>query len=70
MRVTTSARHRTVEQDPAFGIRQLVDVALRALSPGINDTSTAAMGVDYLAAIQARLAPGNSRQCTATREEN
>jgi len=59
-----------VEQDPAFGIRQLVDVALKALSPGINDTSTAAMCVDYLAAILARLAPGNFRQCTATREEN
>jgi uncharacterized membrane protein len=50
-------RHRTVEQDPAFGITQLVDVALKALSPGINDTSTAAMCVDYLAAILARLAP-------------
>ena len=49
-------RHRTVEQDPAFGIRQIVDMALRALSPGINDTTTAVMCVDYLTAILARLA--------------
>ncbi|HEX5397620.1 MAG TPA: DUF2254 domain-containing protein [Verrucomicrobiae bacterium] len=49
-------RHRTVEQDAAFGIRQLVDMALRALSPGINDTTTAVMCVDYLTTILARLA--------------
>ena len=49
-------RHRTVEQDAAFGIRQIVDMALRALSPGVNDTTTAVMCVDYLTAILARLA--------------
>ena len=52
-------RHRTVEQDCAFGIRQLVDMALRALSPGINDTTTAVMCVDYLTAILSRLASRN-----------
>ncbi|MCJ7558303.1 MAG: DUF2254 domain-containing protein [Gammaproteobacteria bacterium] len=49
------SRYRTVEQDPAFGIRQIVDMALKALSPGVNDISTAVMGVDYLTAILARL---------------
>jgi uncharacterized membrane protein len=49
-------RHRTADQDPAFGIRQIVDMALKALSPGVNDTSTAVMCVDYLTAILARLA--------------
>jgi len=48
-------RFRTVEQDPAFGIRQIVDMALKALSPGVNDTSTAVMCVDYLTAILAQL---------------
>ena len=48
-------RHRTVEQDVGFGIRQLVDIALRALSPGINDTTTAIMCIDYLTAILTRL---------------
>ncbi|MGB3647374.1 MAG: DUF2254 domain-containing protein [Desulfobulbales bacterium] len=56
--------HRTVEQDPAFGVRQIVDIALKALSPGVNDTSTAVMCVDYLAAILARLA---SRQLPSSR---
>jgi uncharacterized membrane protein len=50
------SRHRTVEQDVSFGIRQLVDIALKALSPGINDTTTAVMCVDYLGAILVRLA--------------
>ncbi|HEV2811571.1 MAG TPA: DUF2254 domain-containing protein [Acidimicrobiales bacterium] len=34
-------RVRTMQQDVAFGIRQLVDVALRALSAGVNDATTA-----------------------------
>lgn len=49
------SRQRTVQQDAGFGIRQIVDIALRALSPGVNDTTTAVMCVDYLAAILARL---------------
>jgi uncharacterized membrane protein len=49
-------RLRTVDQDPAFGIRQLVDIAMKALSPGVNDTSTAVMCIDYLASILALLA--------------
>ena len=57
MGLTALGRYRTVEQDPAFGIRQLVDMALKALSPGVNDTSTAVMCVDYLTAILAQLAP-------------
>jgi uncharacterized membrane protein len=48
--------HRTVQQDVGFGIRQLVDIALKALSPGINDTTTAVTCVDYLTAIFVRLA--------------
>lgn len=43
--------YRTIEQDPAFGIRQIVDIALRALSPGINDTTTAINCLDYLHVI-------------------
>jgi uncharacterized membrane protein len=34
-------RARTMQQDVAFGMRQLVDVALRALSTGVNDATTA-----------------------------
>ncbi|MGM0386524.1 MAG: DUF2254 domain-containing protein, partial [Actinomycetota bacterium] len=35
------ARNRTLIQDISFGLRQLVDIAERALSPGINDPTTA-----------------------------
>jgi uncharacterized membrane protein len=51
------SRQRTVEMDAAFGIRQIVDIAMKALSPGINDTTTAVMCIDYLVAILVRLAP-------------
>lgn len=50
------ARQRTVEQDAAFGLQQLVDVALRALSPGINDPTTACMCLNELGWLLARLA--------------
>jgi uncharacterized membrane protein len=43
--------YRTTDQDAAFGIRQLVDIALKALSPGINDTTTAVMCVEHLSVI-------------------
>ena len=47
---------RTIEQDAAFGIRQMVDIALKALSPGINDTTTGVMCVEHLAAVLETLA--------------
>ncbi|HUW02712.1 MAG TPA: DUF2254 domain-containing protein [Acidimicrobiales bacterium] len=39
---------RTVEDDPAFGFRQLIDVAERALSPAVNDPTTAIQVIDRL----------------------
>jgi uncharacterized membrane protein len=42
---------RTLEQDPALGIRQLVDVACKALSPAVNDPYTAVQAVDHLSVI-------------------
>jgi len=56
MTYVSVGRHRNVEQDVAFGIQQLVDIALKALSPGINDTTTAIMAVDYLGAVGEKLA--------------
>lgn len=47
---------RTIEQDAAFGIRQIVDIALRALSPGVNDTTTGVMCVEHLSAVLESLA--------------
>lgn len=39
---------RTYEQDVAFGFRELVDIAERALSPAVNDPTTAAQAIDIL----------------------
>jgi uncharacterized membrane protein len=39
---------RTIEQDPAFAVRIMVDVAIRALSPAVNDPTTAVQVVDHL----------------------
>ena len=39
---------RSMEQDAAFGFRQLIDIAERALSPGINDPSTAVQAIDRI----------------------
>ena len=47
---------RTLEQDAAFGIRQLVDVACKALSPAVNDPYTAVQAVDHLSVIFCTLA--------------
>jgi uncharacterized membrane protein len=39
---------RTLEQDPVFGFRIMVDIASRALSPAINDPTTAVMCIDQI----------------------
>ena len=52
----TVAKDRTMQQDVAFGFRQLVDIAERALSPGINDPTTAVQALDQLHDLLRRLA--------------
>ena len=47
---------RTIDQDAAFGVRQIVDIIMKALSPGVNDTTTAVICIDYLTAIVSHLA--------------
>lgn len=44
-------RQRTVHQDVLFGLQQIVDIALRALSPGTHDPSTAVSCIDQLGAL-------------------
>jgi uncharacterized membrane protein len=39
---------RTMEQDPTFAFRIVVDIALRALSPAINDPTSAVLAIDQL----------------------
>ena len=40
-RLLALGEERTIEQDPAFALRILVDIAIRALSPAVNDPTTA-----------------------------
>ncbi|MCY0903967.1 DUF2254 domain-containing protein [Arthrobacter sp. H14-L1] len=47
---------RTIVQDVSFGLRQLTDVAARALSPGVNDPTTAVHVLGHLSAILCDLA--------------
>jgi uncharacterized membrane protein len=47
---------RTLEQDVEFAISQLVDIAVRALSPGINDPITANTCIDWLGVSLSQLA--------------
>jgi uncharacterized membrane protein len=47
---------RTLEQDAAFGIRQLVDTACKALSPAVNDPYTGVQAIDHLSVIFCALA--------------
>lgn len=42
VRAITVGKTRTIHADPAYGIRQMVDIALRALSPSLNDPTTGA----------------------------
>lgn len=47
---------RTLQQDIRFGLRQMVDIALRALSPALNDPYTAIQVVHHLSAVESVLA--------------
>lgn len=49
------SRQRTTDQDPAFVIRILVDIAIRALSAAINDPTTATQSIDRIEALLIRL---------------
>ncbi len=52
----TLGRERTHEQDVELGFRQLADIATKALSPGVNDPTTATICVDRLGQLLVRAA--------------
>jgi uncharacterized membrane protein len=54
-RAVRLGRERTFEQDPKYPIRLLVDVAIKALSPAINDPTTAVQAIDQLEDLLRRL---------------
>ncbi|WP_165865540.1 DUF2254 domain-containing protein [Vallicoccus soli] len=60
-------KERSLQQDVGFGLRQLVDIAERALSPGVNDPTTAVQVVDQLHDLLRRLVSRHLRprqRCT------
>jgi len=55
----TMGEERTFEQDPKYALRLLVDIAIKALSPAINDPTTAVQALDQIEDLLRRL--GNRR---------
>jgi uncharacterized membrane protein len=54
---------RTLQQDVEFGVLQIVDIALKAISPAVNDPSTAISCVDQLSRILIRFASREPPEC-------
>jgi uncharacterized membrane protein len=52
---------RTMEQDPMFSFRILVDIAAKALSPAINDPTTAVLAIDQIHRLLRRVGLRNLR---------
>jgi uncharacterized membrane protein len=50
-RAAVMSQERTTRQDPAFAIRAIVDIGLRALSPAVNDPTTGVNAVDGLESL-------------------
>ena len=55
MRTIDFGFQRTSEQDPKYPIRLLVDIAIKALSPAINDPTTAVQAIDQIEDLLRRL---------------
>ncbi|ULK96271.1 DUF2254 domain-containing protein [Bradyrhizobium sp. I71] len=60
---------RTFEQDPKYAMRLLVDIAIKALSPAINDPTTAVQAIDQIEDLLRRLAKCDLEACRAFDED-
>jgi uncharacterized membrane protein len=60
LRAVVPGQERTFDQDPMLAFRLLADIAMRALSPAINDPATAAQVLDCLEDLLGPLAAGNA----------
>jgi uncharacterized membrane protein len=70
-RAHVTGAHRTLAQDLAFAIDQLVEIAIRALSPAVNDTFTAMTCIDWLGDGLCKVtAKWNPRQVQRDRQGN
>lgn len=55
MKTIKFGEERTFDQDPKYSIRLLVDIAIKALSPAINDPTTAVQALDQIEDLLLRL---------------
>ena len=58
---------RTIEQDPAFAVRIMVDIAIKALSPAVNDPTTAVQVINHLGDLLHRIGATDFRSGAARR---
>jgi len=63
------AEERTFTQDPAFALRAMVDIALRALSPAVNDPTTAVQALDGIDALLMEFAARDLERGRVTGED-
>jgi uncharacterized membrane protein len=52
---------RTIEQDPAFALRIIVDIGIKALSPAVNDPTSAVQILDYIETFLHRICTADLR---------
>ena len=57
-RLVSIGKQRSMLQDPSFGIQQLVDIGVKAISPGINDPTTAMTCIDRLTEVLVAIGRG------------
>jgi uncharacterized membrane protein len=66
----TLDRSRSIEQDPLFGVQQIADIGVKALSPAVNDPTTAIESLDHLHSVLVRVLdrglPGAVRRVRGT----
>jgi uncharacterized membrane protein len=60
---------RSFEQDPKYALRLLVDIAIKALSPAINDPTTAVQAIDQIEDLLRRLAKCDLENCWAVDQD-
>jgi uncharacterized membrane protein len=59
---------RTIEQDPAFAVRIMVDIAIKALSPAVNDPTTAVQVINHLGDLLHRIGATDFRGAAPAKE--
>src|SRR5690606_8693049 len=57
---------RWIESDFSYGVRNLVDIALKALSPGVNDPTTATMAIERIGETMAIAGRGHPERAVRT----